>query len=97
VLYGGAVHLSKESLEVNGEPVYGALAPLTAQGWGAPIDGAYVYSLSQEHGLVDIGAAQAANIKVGDLVAVLPVHSCLTANLYTEYLTTEGQRIDIKR
>jgi D-serine deaminase-like pyridoxal phosphate-dependent protein len=31
--------------------------------------------------------------KPGKLIEILPVHSCLTANLMKEYLTTEGDLI----
>ncbi len=31
--------------------------------------------------------------KVGDLLGVLPVHSCLTADLLKEYQTLDGERI----
>ena len=31
--------------------------------------------------------------QVGDLVEIIPVHSCLTANLMGSYLTTEGEHI----
>ncbi|MHA2224869.1 MAG: hypothetical protein ACXAC8_06680 [Candidatus Hodarchaeales archaeon] len=30
-------------------------------------------------------------VNIGDLLIIFPVHSCLTANLYQQYLTTEGK------
>jgi D-serine deaminase-like pyridoxal phosphate-dependent protein len=96
VLYGGAVHLSKEYLVVDGSPVYGGLACLNDKGWGELLPGALLYSLSQEHGLARVSAEQYGSFQVGDLAAVVPVHSCLTVDLYSEYLTTEGRRIAIK-
>jgi len=96
VLYGGAVHLSKEVLSIQGRPAYGALANLNPAGWGEPLEDASLYSLSQEHGLAQLSAQQAAGFQAGDLLAVLPVHSCLTVDLYREYLTTDGRRIHIK-
>ena len=97
VLYGGAVHLSKESIMVGGRDVYGGLAHLNRTGWGPLLPGASVYSLSQEHGLARVSADQFESFQVGDLLAVLPVHSCLTVNLYPEYVPLEGKRIGIKR
>lgn len=96
VLYGGAVHLSKEFLEVDGEYSYGGLAPLTSTGWGALLPNARLYALSQEHGLAVVTPTQFDTIQVGDLLAVLPVHSCLTVDLYSQYLTIAGNRIAIK-
>ena len=96
VLHGGAVHLSKEYLVVDGSPVYGGLARLDEDGWGELLPGAYLYSLSQEHGLVRVSPQQYDAFQVGDLVAVVPVHSCLTVDLYRQYLTTAGALIAIK-
>lgn len=96
VLYGGAVQLSKEFLEVSGGRSYGGLAPLTSAGWGALLPDAHLYALSQEHGLAVVTPSQFETIRVGDLLAVLPVHSCLTVDLYSQYLTLEGKKIAIK-
>ena len=95
VLYGGAVHLSKEMVEVAGGPAYGAVAPLQADGWGPILPGSRLTSLSQEHGLAQVTPEQFDQIQIGDLLAVVPVHSCLTVDLYRQYLTTEGQVIEI--
>ncbi len=97
VLYGGAVHLSKETIEVSGQDSYGGLAYLDPSGWGPLLPGASLYSLSQEHGLARVSAEQFEAVRVGDLLAVLPVHSCLTADLFAEYLTLDGKLIKIKR
>ena len=40
--------------------------------------GGFVRSLSQEHGIVHLPPEAMDRIKVGDLLMVLPVHSCLT-------------------
>jgi len=101
VLYGGAVHLSKEMLlRADGSPSYGAVVPLHDGGWGDPLDGVWLRSLSQEHGVVRAtpeGWPQLAAVGVGDLLGVLPVHSCLTADLLKEYVTLGGERIDMMK
>lgn len=102
ILYAGAVHLGKEMLaRDDGTPDYGHIAPLTHRGWGAAFDGAWLRSLSQEHGIVRATPAayarDLATLKPGDLVAVLPIHSCLTADLLKRYLTLDGQVIEIMR
>ncbi len=99
VLYGGAIHLSKDTANWDGERVYGlvALPNSTRQpgqpGWGEPLPGAYVASLSQEHGLVHVPNSLMEQLHIGDLLCVLPVHSCLTAQAIGRYLTLEGERI----
>ena len=101
VLYGGAVHLSKEMLpRPDGSPSYGAVVPLHEGGWGDPLEGVWLRSISQEHGVVQATAeawAQLAAVQVGDLLGVLPVHSCLTADLLKEYVTPDGARIDMMK
>jgi D-serine deaminase-like pyridoxal phosphate-dependent protein len=95
ILYGGAVHLSKESLQrADGTPSFGAVVFLEDGGWSAPLPGAWVRSISQEHGIVHADdptfAELASHIQVGDLLGIVPVHSCLTADLLKQYLTLEG-------
>ena len=93
VLYGGAVHLSKEVLRGDGGVSYGRVARLTDSGWTPlPYE---VVSLSQEHGIVQGDEALLAETAVGDLLLVLPIHSCLTANLMKRYLTLQGDWIEM--
>jgi D-serine deaminase-like pyridoxal phosphate-dependent protein len=87
IIYGGAVHLSKEFIEAdNGFKLFGYVVELTDEGWGAPIPGAYVSSLSQEHGTVKMPEKFISKFKPGDVLGILPVHSCLTANLLRQNL-----------
>ena len=83
VIYGGAVHLSKEMIAGDNHfTLYGYVVDLFPDGkWGSPINGAYVSSLSQEHGIIKMPANQMRKFKPGDVLGILPVHSCLTANL----------------
>ncbi len=82
IIYGGAVHLSKEFVPNDrGAKIYGYVVRLTENRWTEPIPGAYVASLSQEHGIVKMCSEDLLKFKPGDVVGVLPVHSCLTANL----------------
>ena len=102
VLYGGAVHLSKEMLaREDGSPSYGAVVWLNEAGWSEPIPGAWLRSLSQEHGVVrateTAWGAGLGRVEVGQLLGVLPVHSCLTADLLKEYRTIRGERVKMMR
>jgi len=81
ILYGGAVHLSEAYLTDKGSKIYGYIVQLTENGWSDPMPGAYVASPSQEHGIVRMETEDLDRIKPGDILGVLPVHSCLTANL----------------
>ncbi len=93
ILYGGAVHLSKEYLLDNGTASYGDVAFPSSDGWTERIPGAYVRSLSQEHGIVHLPKAALDRVRVGDILMVLPVHSCLAVAALGEYITLEGERI----
>ena len=82
VIYGGGVHLSKEFItDQHGRKNFGWLALPTADGWEVLPDRSYVTSLSQEHGVLQVDAADFDRLRVGDLVLVLPVHSCMSADL----------------
>ena len=94
VLYGGAVHLSKDVLHLpENRRSYGHLARWNGQTWEAADPQATLVSLSQEHGLVDVDEPTFAAVQPGDLVVVLPVHSCLSSDLYAEYRTLQGERL----
>lgn len=98
VLYGGAVHLSKDALvDSLGHRSYGFLAPWEGDHWGEADERAALVSLSQEHGLVDVDAASFDALHVGDLVVVLPAHSCLTSDLYKEYRSLDGTTLPRRR
>ena len=93
VVYGGAVHLSKDLVETGGENCYGLVALPEAEGWSKPIKGAVVKSLTQEHGVLRFPDDLIEKIKAGGLVFILPAHSCLTVYQLKEYLTKSGEVI----
>lgn len=91
LIYGGAVHLSKESLtNPDGSKNYGLIVPFIDGKWRKPEGNDYLVSLSQEHGIFKTDSNWAGSLKPGDLVAVIPVHSCLVADLFrnVDCLTT---------
>ena len=96
VIHGGKVHLSAESAPgEDGSPFFGLVARYRPEEpWSAPLPGVVVRALSQEHGIVDMGKHRAADILPGDLLAILPVHSCLTADLASGMIDLEGNPID---
>lgn len=80
VIYGGAVHLSKEYILIGNTPHYGRVIEYKSYMENKPKTIGYVSSLSQEHGVIRMDNPE-INIKTGDIVIVSPVHSCLTADL----------------
>ena len=78
LIYGGAVHLSKETIEnKDGTKIYGLAVPYVDGKWQAPQGDDYLVRLSQEHGILKTDSPWAKLLKPGDWVAVIPVHSCL--------------------
>ena len=86
VVYGGGVHFSKDSIEDNDKIIYGRAVVNKGDEWGDIIPDIYVKNLSQEHGIVKVPKSQIQNFKIGDHLIVLPIHSCMTANLMKSYL-----------
>lgn len=95
VIHGGAVHLSKETLSWENGQVYGLVALPSAQGWSAILPDCHVQGLSQEHGIVHVTPEAMKSIRVGDLLVVIPVHSCLAVNLHNRYLSLSGKQYRI--
>lgn len=95
IIYGGAVHFSKDSLkDSHGHNYFGRVVTMGVEGWGQPLPDCYVKSLSQEHGIVKISPTFWENFQVGDLMYIVPVHSCLTVDVIPAMITFEGQEID---
>lgn len=68
--------------------------PDQKNGWGPIIQGAQVISLTQEHGVIRFTNAESLDqFKIGDLVIVIPVHSCLVVPLLFSFLSTSGKVI----
>jgi len=88
IIYGGGVHLSKESLKLpDGRIVYGEAAIFNDNEWIFPSERSFVKSLSQEHGIISSSEELINNIKIGGLIGIIPVHSCMTADLMRQYYT----------
>ncbi len=94
VIYGGAIHFSKESLVNNaGKKFFGRII-INNNGVKTLLsERNYVSALSQEHGILKVSQKNFQLFNIGDLVEIIPIHSCLTANLFRKYITTEGEEI----
>lgn len=89
ILHGGAVHLSKDSISMNGQTCFGQAVEFTNSEI-KPMDNLFINSLSQEHG---IAVGNINDITTNSLV-ICPIHSCLTANLHSHYHSTSGKIIE---
>ncbi len=82
VVYGGAVHLSKQSQALpEGGTSYGAVFDMRDGRWTGFREGAEVRTVTQEHGIVRLRPGDLESTRIGDLLFLCPVHSCLAADL----------------
>jgi len=95
LIHGGGVHLAKDVLiNEDGSKNFGEIVLLHENGWSIPSHRSFVKSISQEHGIVQASDELLASVQVGDLLGVLPVHSCMTADCMGSYLSLNGQVVD---
>jgi len=93
LICGGGVHLSKDFLELESGKTYGKVVRLTENGWENEVVG-NLSRISQEHGIIHPEINQFDNFKIGDLIGIIPIHSCLAADLQGSYFSTSGNRIE---
>lgn len=95
VIYGGAVHFSKECVSgfFDNEINYGLIAFPKENGWGKIEQNVFLAKLSQEHGIISAPKDFIEKIHVGDILFVLPIHSCLSGNLHQHYFTLDSKEI----
>lgn len=94
IVYGGANHFSKDFLfRSNGERIYGYAVLFEDDGWSRPINGCFLADLKQEHGIIRTTKEIVEELRIGDVIGILPVHSCLTATLLKGYQTLDGENI----
>jgi len=95
VVYGGAIHLSKERIFMDGEEMFGLVVHLTDEGWSDPLEGCLVTQLSQEHGVLRLDTTTLKSLQPGSLIGILPVHACLTADAMKRYTTLDGNTVSM--
>ncbi len=94
VIYGGSIHFSAEFIAADNDfRLYGYVVSLAEDGWSEPLAGAWLRSLSQEHGIVQLPKGMATAYKPGELIGILPVHSCLTVNAMGAMRSLSGEEI----
>jgi D-serine deaminase-like pyridoxal phosphate-dependent protein len=91
VIQGGAVHLSKDNVVLeNGQKYFGKIVKLQENGWSEAIEGLSLVSLSQEHGIIQATPETFDLFQIGDEIGILPIHSCLVADLMGEFSILSG-------
>jgi D-serine deaminase-like pyridoxal phosphate-dependent protein len=97
IIYGGGVHFSKE---VYTHDNYGKCYGLVVNNnkndsWSTPITDVYLHKVSQEHGVIKCTSDFIKTCKIGALLKILPVHSCMTADLLKRMVTTAGEEVSM--
>jgi D-serine deaminase-like pyridoxal phosphate-dependent protein len=94
VIYGGSVHFSSEFIAADEDfRLYGYLVNFTEKGWTEAVAGAWLARLSQEHGIVKLPKELCQQYKPGDLIGILPVHSCITVSAIRQQQDLDGNLI----
>lgn len=95
IIYGGSVHFSSDRLiDRNGTVIFGKVVENLGTEWGNIVENVYIIKLSQEHGTIKATPEFIEDINVGDIIKIIPIHACTTANLHQSYLTLENEKID---
>ncbi len=94
IIHAGAVNLSKDSITLaDGTKSFGSVSHFADNKWGMPLKDLFVKSLSQEHGVIATKNDSNFNLQVGQLLAIIPAHSCLTLDTIGEFYLTDGTKI----
>ena len=92
LIYGGSVHFSKDILRENENDKFGYV--YFGEAWDVSNKIGYIKSLSQEHGIVKL--EKKIDLKIGDQLNVIPVHSCLAVDKMGMFYES-GKRIEIMK
>jgi D-serine deaminase-like pyridoxal phosphate-dependent protein len=95
VIYGGAVHFSKDRLLFNGTEVYGLSAFPESNGKMNINEQGKLIRIWQEHGLLSFPSELMKSISPGDILFVFPVHSCLAIDAVRNVISSEGHEINV--
>ena len=63
-------------------------------GYIAEYPQAQIYKVNEEHGYVDFSAFESAP-QVGEIVHIIPVHTCVITNLHNQLYGLRGERIEV--
>jgi len=95
VLMGGAIHFGRDYLlDDGGTTLFGKEVLNSSDNWSPHPDPGTLRRLSQEHGIVEVSKERVSQIRPGDVLTFLPVHSCMTAQYMGGYRAIDGHQID---
>jgi D-serine deaminase-like pyridoxal phosphate-dependent protein len=81
VVHGGSVHFSRDFVtDPDLGAIFGRALSDVGDGWGALADGVALVRLSQEHGVLTGPPGWIADRRIGDVLRIVPAHSCLAAS-----------------
>ncbi len=92
LIYGGSVHFSKDRLRENESDIFGYV--YYGKVWDVSNKIGYIKSLSQEHGIVKL--EKKIDLKIGDQLNVIPVHSCLAIDKMGAFYES-AKRVEIMK
>ncbi|MGK0390139.1 MAG: D-serine deaminase-like pyridoxal phosphate-dependent protein [Maribacter sp.] len=96
IIHGGAVHFARDSMQhpFLKQTIYGLVVELNDNSWSHPTHKSYLAKLSQEHGTLKMSDELFQKYNVGDLIGILPIHSCMTADCMGKYMDLKGKVIE---
>lgn len=96
IIHGGAVHFARDVMyhPFTNHKIYGLVVELSEKGWNRPDHKSYLAKLSQEHGTLIVSDELFEQYAIGDIIGVLPIHSCMTADCMGAYMDLEGHVIE---
>lgn len=96
VIYGGAIHFSKEFIRnSDGKNLYGRVVLQNGHEKKLLDSTNYLCRLTQEHGVIRMNPSVFRKIEIGNIVEIIPVHACLTAHSMGHYMTNKGEIIEM--
>jgi len=98
VVHGGAVYLLKDSVKLSNSVVsYGKAVFMNGLKWNVDQVIGVVKFLSQGHGMISTNKSIVKRLNTGDIIAIIPVHLCLTSNLMKQFMLTDGNLIEMMK
>ena len=96
VIYGGAVHFSKDWIRnTDGKELFGRVILKKGEVSELLDTTNYLCRLSQEHGVIRMNPKVFRQIEIGDVLEIVPVHACLTADAMGCYFTKDNAEIEM--
>jgi len=95
VVHAGWAQLGKDQIANGDVHHFGKVVKLTDNGWEDVFEDAYVVRVSQEHGIVTMKDLDLDKIKIGELIGILPVHACATAEMMGKLITLDGEPVEM--